>query len=607
MTQVDDWVIEGDEEWDYTTPRDINKPLEFAAQLAQGATFGFGDEISAAIVGGISHLTGGDYEVAYWTALEDIRKNREALKEEHPIAATGTEIVGGVGTGALAGGKILASETIRNAPAIARYGAMAGVGAVEGGLYGAGSSEDDRLGDAITGALIGAVAAPAGAKAFDMLAEGGGTFLSFAARKLADTPRRQAIRAVRHAAIAEGIDPDDAVRMMDELGPEATLADLGENFRLLARSANDQAGGFRNRSRDMLHTRQLGQQDRLMEAAEVAAGRRAGDFNEARATLIQARKDSARPLYTDAFELGIQRTELIDELLKRPAMASAFRKGKALAMNEGIDVEDHLLYGIHYARQALNDKIGALKRQGKNNEVRILTDLRNDLMEAVGRQNDTYVQATNMYASDSQLIEAMDAGLDLFKMSTDQIDEALAGMTPGERDLFRLGGVRAIQDQLDRTNQTADSTRRLLGTRLNQQRLERVFDQPEEFIRQALAESEFTRTRNVVTGGSPTSQNLAAAEDLRKAIQPELIHGLVTQDPVSAARGLLGIFSRYEVRPETVDRIAEVLLSQGTPRSQIRDLFAHPILSRELGDAYHQVVLPRVAASLVPAAAAVNN
>lgn len=578
--------------------RPINSGLQFAQKLAQGATFGFGDEISAGMVGAAAALTGGNFRDAYNYALGNIRADEAEFAKQNPKIAIGAEIAGAVLTGGMAGGRVLSQPAMANLSTAGRYGRIAGVGAAEGALYGAGTGTDDRADRALTGFLVGAVAAPVGAKLMDLAVRGVGTTASYAARKLGDTPKDQAIRAIRAAAEAEGIDADDAVRMLDQLGPQATIADLGENFRSLARAATDQSGAFKTEARNLMNTRQLGQQQRILDAAEVAAGQRGGNFNVARQLLVESRKDAAKPLYDSAFLNDIKLTTNLAKVLMRPDLKSAMNKAQRMAANEGDEIGENLLKRIHYAKMDLDDKIGAAVRAGAKNRVRILTTLKDDLLREVDSLSSDYRQARNIFSSDSKMIGAMDEGVNLFKLSVDEMAEAMKGMTASEKDLFRLGAVRAIKDQLDNTSMTHDATRKLISTQAMREKLGMIFPEPEDFIKKTLAEAEFSRTRQILTGGSPTAERLAGQQSLVADIQPDLVGGLVSNDPIMAGRALLGIFTKNKVTPEVINQLANTMLEQGMNPAQIRRTFAAPTFRNAIGSSYDRVVLPTLRGSL---------
>jgi len=118
----------------------------FLRPLQQGMTFGFGDELIAL---GRSTLRGTDYgqELDYERAALD------RAREERPVLAYGSEILGGGATGALATPALSGGLLMRIAQS-------AGIGAAQGGVYGFGAGEDgfaDRAENAAWGGALGGV------------------------------------------------------------------------------------------------------------------------------------------------------------------------------------------------------------------------------------------------------------------------------------------------------------------------------------------------------------------------------------------------------------------------------------------------------------------
>lgn len=129
-----------------------SKPIQTAAiltlqltlpALAQGLTFGFADEIEAAITAGISGSE------SYGEALARVRGNIKKFQQDNPSVAFGAEITGAIipsivaqlvpvgGQGASAANAARIAATIANNPT-AR---AAATGAVASGIYGAGTAE----------------------------------------------------------------------------------------------------------------------------------------------------------------------------------------------------------------------------------------------------------------------------------------------------------------------------------------------------------------------------------------------------------------------------------------------------------------------------------
>jgi hypothetical protein len=115
-----------------------------ARAVAQGGTFGFGDEIEAGIrtLGGFA----GDYQ----KTRDDIRTKVDQFREDHPVAAYGSEIAA---SAVLPGG--VARQAVKAGMGMGK--AVAGTSALSGGLYGAGAAEttDDMLPEMAKGAGTG--------------------------------------------------------------------------------------------------------------------------------------------------------------------------------------------------------------------------------------------------------------------------------------------------------------------------------------------------------------------------------------------------------------------------------------------------------------------
>ena len=180
-------------------------PPQMGRMGLQGMTFGFGDEIEAAIR---SMVPGG---ATYEVERDKIRQELAQYQAENPGKAITMEILGSLATNAGAGvfnkvrGAISGGEAV---PGMLKVGK---VGAVEGGLYGLGTSEADTLTgmglDTGTGTLIGA-AVPAGLTG--AVRAGGGLF-----RSVADYAREKFGNRASNAVQAE------IMRIIEESGKSA--------------------------------------------------------------------------------------------------------------------------------------------------------------------------------------------------------------------------------------------------------------------------------------------------------------------------------------------------------------------------------------------------
>lgn len=180
-------------------------PPQMGRMGLQGMTFGFGDEIEAAIR---SMVPGG---ATYEVERDKIRQELAQYQAENPGKAITMEILGSLATNAGAGVFNKVRGAISSGKTVPAMWDVTKIGAVEGGLYGLGTSEADTLTgmglDTGTGTLIGA-AVPAGLTG--AVRAGGGLF-----RSVADYAREKFGNRASNAVQAE------IMRIIEESGKSA--------------------------------------------------------------------------------------------------------------------------------------------------------------------------------------------------------------------------------------------------------------------------------------------------------------------------------------------------------------------------------------------------
>lgn len=164
---ADDWKDvdppDADDWKDVEPPKALPTPvLQSATEaslrgLGQGVTFGFSDEGTAAMR---ALLAPGKFGETYPKLREEERQKLAKAREAHPLAYTGSEMAGAIGTSFLPGGALL------NVAKGAKLGVGLGKAGAAGALTGAGLSEKDPIasyqgakdfaGDVATGAAWGA-------------------------------------------------------------------------------------------------------------------------------------------------------------------------------------------------------------------------------------------------------------------------------------------------------------------------------------------------------------------------------------------------------------------------------------------------------------------
>ena len=151
-----------------TVLRNQERPTEgnFLNPIAQGATLGFSDEIiglAGAAAGAFDPtLEDTTFGERYRDVRDIVRSQDEAVQVRSPIGSFFGELAGGVATSLIPGGRLL--SRVRGGSRAAKLGSISGLGALEGGLYGLGTSEGQTAGDVaqdtLHGAALGAATAP---------------------------------------------------------------------------------------------------------------------------------------------------------------------------------------------------------------------------------------------------------------------------------------------------------------------------------------------------------------------------------------------------------------------------------------------------------------
>jgi len=624
---------------------EYNTALQGVRQVGQGLTFGLSDEVQSGISALIDSV-GSDqtFSEAYDRSQEDLRRKREAFEEDNEALAMGLELAGGLLTGGAGAARVLGSQAVRNAPTLGRALAGIGTGAAEGAIYGAGTADaGERLQGAAEGggygALGGAVAAPIANIAGRALGAGANRLASLAT----DTPTGAAKRVIRDTANATGLTPDEAVKRMRELGPDAVLADLDEGTRMIARAGANRMGPMREQAQKFVIDRDRAQNQRLLSTIEAAAGS-SKSFANTQKNIVQQRQEQAGPLYDLARRKGLELTPDLREIVKNVNIQGAANKLASLSgrpplkaptitvqrpagrfQREGttqtikdpnatifddMTPQDRFDY-LKFAKEGLSDMIGKAAKDNNRNQMRILMEQKDALVAAMGRQNEEYIRANSIFSSASELNDALVSGRTLMSnaVDADEVAEMLQGMTKTEQDMFRLGAVRSVADKLERLGANRDLSS-VIGPGAPpavQKKIALVMgDDAPEFLRRAGVEENFAETKRAVTGNSTTELQKQIGESLDQMIDPGFMREIANSNRSNIVGKVVDLFSRKQATPEIVEQLGNILFKQGYNEKQIRNIFGGSGVRRALGDDYDAVVGPFIS-GMASSATAIGN
>lgn len=570
----------------------------------QGATLGFGDEMTAGLA---SLFPGFDYGDVL--AMERAKLAR--AREERPWLTGGAEVLGGVGT-ALAAAPAAATAGVGRA-----MGTMALVGAAEGGIYGFGSGEggfEPRVRNALLGGTVGGVVgglAPgviAGAQAVARPIVGGVRSMlgigsdSRAAAALARTLRRAGMTQdeVADAIARARAEGQDMFTAADAMGPAGQRALAG---------VTRAPGEGRQQAVEYLLDRQLGQADRLGGFVNEALS--LGDETAARIREAAAAQRTGTAAITypaaDAAAQPVdlsQALSLIDDRLgpmdhggiRATPVGQAFQRYRSMlevpearlpAGVTNMTLSD--FRSVLAVKQALQDDISTALRAGRNQEAAALIPLRQSLDEALDAASPLYRRANDTYRQQSQAIDALQLGQETARTNM-RADDAVArytglaqapnpGLVPNgqapviasPQEGFRVGYGDQMLARME--NVTPGTNAALPFTTPRQNALMGTMAQDPDLWRRRLdREIAMSQTRTAAAGGSMTADNMADQADVAGGVN--FLANVVTGRQAAAAQqiGARLISAATGMDEQTRAILARALLSTD-PQGEFARLF----------------------------------
>lgn len=527
--------------------------------LESGLSFGFSPQIAGLLAqSGMAHAMSdlSDEQVAeiqkqgglggvYDRARDEEKAAQQQAAEEHPYTHLAGELgsafaipVGGAAAGAGLG---------------ARMGRAAAVGAGFGALSGAGSGEGlaDRAERAALGGVLGGATAGLATPVVEGVVAGGSRVLApiaNAVRGRLNTDDEAARRVVSAIERDRKTDPTAQARMTtDEFeasalgGGPAVIADLGgETTRGLARSAANTSPEGRHALNAVINPRFEDQGGRVVDWLQDT-------FNYPDATSLQkaidyAQKTINRPMYERAYQAGDRPlwSPKLEQLASSPdvvaAMRNAAEKGKSRSVLEGyggfntgvtIDQSGNVTFqrgptGVptypnlqfwDYTKRALDDMAGAAKRQGRDDDARVLTGTARQLREELDSMVPSYKATRSTAAALFGAEDALEAGQNFVtsKMKNREAVDALAKMKPVERKLFQDGFVSKFIDVLEETGDRRNVLNQIGQSTAARKRLMIALgpDKANELEAGLRVEGMMDLIRGAVQGNSTTARQLA--------------------------------------------------------------------------------------------------
>lgn len=589
----------------------------FGVGGGQGVLMQGGDEASAALRAGVGTLGGVPFRQGYDKALDENRLTEELAREASPGSYLAGQLTGAVSTTAalpgmtgarFAGGAAtLPGQAIRGALISGAQGAIGGFNSGEGGLL-------PRLREsAITGAMGGAFGAafPVASRGIrwgvskvgDWLSRGvngpgvlppvmaaaaDGSVASAAGGSqapiqtaLGPSDRRVAIERIATQLARDEIPPQELIERLNRLGPSGSFGDLGPNIKADVASVASLPGAGKTIAERLLINRQAG---RYSEVADETA--RALGITQSYAQMRQgfeAMSDRASQMYQQALSAADEAGLRIDpspvitrlnnalSLAKDAGQIRALREAIRLFNRAGGNEIDNSLSGLFKTKIAIDDKIAdkvSAKALGRDTR-RILVDASAQLQDMLKASSPQYREAAETFAAPIQAQEAFERGFGFFKdgrtaMGRDELAQFAAGLTPGEREAFRVGVFEGLLGEFGKRTYSTNVGGNILKTPDQVNAMRAAFGETYENVARILdATATKTDTYQRALMGSKTAQMLASQQDQTGGLANGMLNAAqFTQGGISDKARMALEWARRLAAPALQSERARAVLGQ---------------------------------------------
>lgn len=514
-------------------------PVEagFGRSVLQGLTFNFADEIEAALRSG--SLSNKEYE----NQLARVRAGIKEYEQQYPGRAFAGEMIGGLAPTAAAliaapftGGATApaaiagATRMAVKAPTLGKIALRgAGYGAASGTVSGAGGAEgglEKRLAGAGMGGATGAVFGGSSPVVTQAVSSGGKAVKGLFTPTQPQDALTKAQELIAKKLAQEGIDPAELARQRARISlfdpRDETLADYGgESMRRLARGAMAIPQSAQTETRQMLIERAKGAGPRVTQDITDLTAVGARDIQDVADEIIANRAKLAAPLYEEARSAGQISSPKLDNLLtKSKDIQQAI--GDARRLPQFADLPDNDMVMLDKAYKYVGGIANKARKAGETNRANDLDDLRIDLLNAIKEKVPVYGKAVNTFFDESLLNDALEAGSKNFlKKKPSEINRELAKFSDdSERQMYRLGAIQSVRDNIYATPEMSDIANKYLNSREMRDRMRTVFNSQgeyETFIKNLERERQMAITRSRIEGGS---QSTPIAQDIAELAGP---------------------------------------------------------------------------------------
>lgn len=524
---------------------------EGVRSIAQGATFGFADELEAALRSGA--ISGQEYE----RIRNKLREQQKQFGYDYPGISTATEF-GGAVAAPLGGFKALGrfapaiQEAITGTTTTGRIARGAGTGATTGALTGAGTAEQDigrqTIASGVAGGVLGGFL-PIGIKYSTDVVKN-----ILTASGIGDQPTA-ASKLIANALQKDKISADEAQAVlmeMDRIGvPRPVLADISKSLQDLAYSSYVIPSSQKAETARFLESRLIDQPNDIVKGLvdRAGLGKNVNGY-EYLTFLAENQQKAAAAKYPKAYNVAIDARDF-RKYVDRPVFADAYKEAQRRAGVYGQSLPDleqirnaqfvptnvlhQMKIGLDRVVESETDKLtGKVSAYGR--DVSVVRKEFNDLIKA---KNTDYAKANKEFADNERIKSSFELGQKYQKLDYKEALDNLKKMNDSEKEAFRLGMMADVNSRLENFK-GGDFTRQIFKSDKQKSLMRYAFTDPNkynEFVKYVDALAMQSKTAKGLMGGSQTGERLAISESSGKAAQ--LAQTYATSGITGAALDLL--------------------------------------------------------------------
>ena len=392
--------------------------------------------------------------------------------------------------------------------------------------------------------------------------------------------KQWAMRKVLKSMQRDGFTPGQALKALDELGPDATFADVGLNLRATASVVANKPGKSMAIIHESLNERDYAQFPRIVAKMD--------QLLESPGKLMLPVIETAEE-WPRLMEQSIPITGTLRRYMQTPFGRDAWKQAQKIAQEgdnptrlpdidniiQDPNVKEIQLQLVQWLKKGMDDVIKNLedtttKKLPNTEYVRAIQGTRKAFRNEAKFLNKEYGKLLDFENYGFDLQKAHSRGRDAIekaKMTDKMIRHEMAGLTGPQRRAFKQGAHEALLDKKVPAQETGrDISRTLLGM---SNKIRTVFGtRGDKFINDMKIEKTFRETKANIVGGSPTAPRQWAQTDFDAELQGG--YGNLS-DPRDVTTRIMGKIAKWITTPgeDVSEEAAKILGTKLSPSDRV--------------------------------------